>query len=110
IAALLTPIIGGIIIFSEWDGLNPGILAAKIIAIVLVLIGVILLSLHSSRSKSGIEIDEESEEVAEEKEEDVYFRYFLEYYLIQCLILAWGFRRKEQQIYLKLKDNLWVKI
>ncbi|MHA1188636.1 MAG: hypothetical protein ACTSSK_17615 [Candidatus Heimdallarchaeota archaeon] len=70
-AALLTPIIGGIIIFSEWDGLNPGILAAKIIAIVLVLIGVILLSLHSSRSKSGIEIDEESEEVAEEKEEDV---------------------------------------
>ncbi|MHA1737220.1 MAG: DMT family transporter [Candidatus Heimdallarchaeota archaeon] len=71
IAALLTPIIGGIIIFSEWDGLNPGILAAKIIAIVLVLIGVILLSLHSSRSKSGIEIDEESEEVAEEKEEDV---------------------------------------
>jgi len=71
IAALLTPIIGGIIIFSEWDGLNPGILAGKIIAIVLVLIGVILLSLHGSRSKSGIEIDEESEEVAEEKEEGV---------------------------------------
>ncbi len=66
IAAILTPIIGGIIIFSEWADIDPGILAAKIIGLVLILVGVILLSLYSARSKSGEETTEKSEEVLEE--------------------------------------------
>ena len=74
IAALLTPTFGGIIIFSEWNYLVAqqlwGILVAKIIALILILVGVILLSLHSSKSKVGEEI-EESEEVAEEIKDDV---------------------------------------
>jgi len=68
IAALLTPIFGGIIIFSEWDGIAQGILAAKIIALILILVGVILLSLYSTRSKSGEDTTEKSEEILEENE------------------------------------------
>ncbi|MHA1125731.1 MAG: DMT family transporter [Candidatus Heimdallarchaeota archaeon] len=62
IAALLTPIFGGIIIFAEWEGLAVGILVAKIIALILILVGVILISLYSTRSKSGVEIEEKQED------------------------------------------------
>ena len=70
IAALLTPIFGGIIIFSEWTGIAPGILVAKIVALLLILVGVILLSLYSTKSKSRIETEEKSEEVLEETENE----------------------------------------
>ena len=69
IAALITPIFGGIIIFSEWVNILPGNLVAKIIALVLILVGVSLLSLYSTRSKSGVETVEKSEEVLEENED-----------------------------------------
>lgn len=69
IAALVTPIFGGIIIFSEWSNIPPGILIAKIIALVLILVGVSLLSLYSTRSKSGADQVEKSEEVLEESED-----------------------------------------
>jgi multidrug transporter EmrE-like cation transporter len=67
ITALTTPIIGGIIIFSEWDGITPGFLAAKIIALTLILIGVILLSIYSAKSKYGVESEENQEGELEEE-------------------------------------------
>jgi len=58
-ASLITPIIGGLIIFSEWSSYSVGIIIAKSVALVLITIGILLLSIASTRETKKLEDNKE---------------------------------------------------
>jgi drug/metabolite transporter (DMT)-like permease len=58
IASLVIPVLGGLIIFLEWSTYSIGIIAGKSIALVLVAIGIVLLSIAST--KEPVEKDEKN--------------------------------------------------
>jgi len=49
--SLIIPVFAGIIIFSDWVSLNTGIIVAKVISIVVIIIGVGILSFSSAKSE-----------------------------------------------------------
>ncbi len=65
VMALIVPVFGGIIIFSEWNDLAPWNLSLKIVAIILVLSGVMILSyFHKRPTKAAVQ---EEEKIVEEE-------------------------------------------
>ncbi|MGC9781608.1 MAG: hypothetical protein HZR80_20380 [Candidatus Heimdallarchaeota archaeon] len=60
VMALLTPFFGGVIIFSEWSGGLIWVTALRIIALVIITIGVLLLSYSSTKTKVQEEKDIET--------------------------------------------------
>ena len=70
VMALITPVFGGIVIFSEWNYLAPWNLALKIVAIILVLSGVVILSYFNKKSKKRVEEQKEKEDKEVEKIEE----------------------------------------
>ena len=61
IMALISPVIGGVIIFAEWSNLSIGFLIGKIIALIVITIGVIIISITSVQQKSTDEPKNEEE-------------------------------------------------
>jgi drug/metabolite transporter (DMT)-like permease len=47
VTALVMGVLGGIVIFNEWDGLAPEIIAVKLIAVGAILAGIVILSLRT---------------------------------------------------------------
>ncbi|MBK5113111.1 MAG: hypothetical protein KGD59_08110 [Candidatus Heimdallarchaeota archaeon] len=68
-ASLVTPVIGGLIIFSEWASNSIGTIIAKSIALVLITIGILLLSFASAKES------EKSEEKTEKMENSAEIKY-----------------------------------
>ena len=68
-ASLVTPVIGGLVIFSEWASNSVGTIIAKTIALVLITIGILLLSFASAK-ESG-----KSEEKTEKMENGAEIKY-----------------------------------
>ena len=62
ILGLITPVIGGIIIFSEWSALSAGYIIAKICALVILVVGVTILSYYSVKQPTLLE-EKSSEEL-----------------------------------------------
>ncbi|MBD3192296.1 MAG: hypothetical protein GF308_16775 [Candidatus Heimdallarchaeota archaeon] len=60
VIALLTPCIGGVILFNEWSNSGFWMIFSKIIAIVVIVIGVGILSFRSEKQKIEKELDEDS--------------------------------------------------
>lgn len=62
ILGLITPVIGGIIIFSEWSALSAGYIIAKICALVILVVGVTILSYYSVKQPT-LQEENSSEEL-----------------------------------------------
>ena len=67
VASLIVPIIGGLVIFSEWSSYSIGIIIAKSFALVLITGGILLLSITSTKETEKLadknEIMENSVEI-----------------------------------------------
>ena len=61
-ASLVVPVIGGLVIFSEWSSYSPGIIIAKSIALILIAGGILLLSIASTKETKKIEEKNEIKE------------------------------------------------
>ncbi len=76
VIAMVTPVFGGIIIFSEWNYMFNqqlwGILAGKLVALVIVCAGVIVLAIYSAKNRKFEEATEAEEHdiILEEKTAD----------------------------------------
>ncbi|NHJ33050.1 MAG: hypothetical protein FK732_09310 [Asgard group archaeon] len=64
-ASLVTPVIGGLVIFSEWQSNSIGTIIGKSIALTLITIGILLLSIASAKDR----MEEEKEDT--QNSEDV---------------------------------------
>ena len=66
-ASLVVPVIGGLVIFSEWSSFSIGIIIAKSVALVIITSGILLLSIASTKetekSEDKNEIKENSVEI-----------------------------------------------
>jgi drug/metabolite transporter (DMT)-like permease len=62
-ASIVIPVIGGLVIFSEWQSDSIGTIIAKTIALVLITIGILLLSYASAKESEKTEKLEKSVEV-----------------------------------------------